>query len=218
MNSFDFNSFEVSILQESARSPIVAMMRLSMEIDRQLRMILASVGALSRYSGSNPVDAIDSLNRVAGVTIPAPLRASLADFWQVRNAVVHGETNQDGLALRAIDYGLRILRIIVGIFRPSFIVRETGVNLYRDANCMFRYPYGHGVILQSFSGDGKDYGTHIHPTMMSYEIGQSLSWEWNLNATPSWDETWYLDPLDDNKPKYAWTGSMEFRGRPIESV
>jgi hypothetical protein len=57
--------FEEKILEEAIQSPSIAMMRLSLEIDRQLRLILAVIGRLKEYFGQSPSDALDLIARHA---------------------------------------------------------------------------------------------------------------------------------------------------------
>lgn len=220
MEPFDMKAFESEMLQDALRSPSVALMRLSLEIDRQLRLLLAVVGGLSRYDSSNPVLALDVLSKLAGVNIPAELRSTISDFWGLRNSVVHaGGVHSDGLALRGVDYGLRILRILISIPRPTYVVRYSDVPLYKDKNCDHQYGGVLGVILESLSADHVSYGLHIHPSTLKYSVGDEVTWEWKLGGSEDgWDETWYRNPAKGNQIELAWSGSLEFRGRKLSAV
>jgi hypothetical protein len=208
---------EEQILENAISSPAIAMMRLSLEIDRQFRLILADVGLLKDYSGQSPIEALDVMARsVDGSTIPTELRDIIVSFWDLRNRVVHSSVPQQGYAMRAVDYGLRILRILRAIPRPSRIVRHAGVPLCSDRLCNNLRPDVRGVILESFGPRGENHGSKIHPSHRDYQEGQSVSWEWNINGE-SWDDTWYRDPAT-NEIKYAWTRSLEFVGRPLDLI
>src|ERR1700692_348759 len=140
MATIEARNVEADVLEEALKSPTVALMRLSMEIERQLRILLAVVGALQDYAGSNPGVALDLLSKVEGARIPAELRSTVSDFWAVRNSIVHGQRRgQEGGALSALDYGLRILRILMSIPRPRRVVRYADVPLYRDQLCQLPY-------------------------------------------------------------------------------
>ncbi|MGA3011819.1 MAG: hypothetical protein ABSD72_16290 [Terracidiphilus sp.] len=212
--------FEEKILEEAIQSPSIAMMRLSLEIDRQLRLILAVIGRLKEYFGQSPSDALDLIAKSnAGNFIPSELRDTLNNFWDLRNVVVHGGRANDNLSMRSVDYGLRILRMLQAIPRPSFIVIAV-VNVFSDRMCTVMRQDVRGVILESFGPNGEKSGTQIHPSRREYTIGQSVSWEWDLAGNPwesGWGETWYRDP-DSGEIKLAWSQSLEFIGRPLELI
>ncbi len=157
MPTLELNSgTEEKILEEAIQSPSTAMMRLSLEIDRQLRLILAVIGRLKDYSGRSPSEAIDLISLSnEGSAIPSELRETITAFWDLRNRVVHGSSSDHGYAMRAIDYGFRIIRMIQTIPRPKFIVVAAGVPLYSDSNCAIRRPDINGVILEHLGSKGK---------------------------------------------------------------
>lgn len=209
------SAFELQVLLEASKSPSVAVMRVAIEMDKQLRILLAVAGVLKRYDGSTPRKAIEILDSVAGVEVPPSLRSAISDFWSVRNDVLHGQ--QESLALRAIDYGLRIIKILRSIKRPAYIVRYIDIPLYSDENCMILRQDVHGVILEAFSGENKSFGLNIFPTTRKYAVGDSLTWEWNTE-TDGWDTTWFRDPSTNNQIKQAWSGALEFVGRLLDEV
>ena len=207
--------FEPKILEEAIQSPAVAMMRLSLEIDRQLRLILAVVGRLKDYTGQSPSEALDLIGSVEGSSIPPELRDTLKSFWDLRNRVVHSGAPQDGFAMRALDYGFRILRMLQAIPRPSYIVISE-VFVCSDPACNIPRPDVRGVILEDFGSKGESHGRHVRPSRKHYISGQSVSWEWDLRG-PGWGATWYRDP-QTNEIKSAWGESLEFVGRPLDEI
>ncbi len=208
--------FEEKILEEAIRSPSIAMMRLSIEIDRQLRLILAVIGRLKDYTGLSPNEALDLMETcMEGSLIPSELRDTVKNFWELRNYVVHSGGSQVGYAMRAVDYGNRILRMLQTIPRPSFIVFAS-VYVFSDPTCTVLRPDVKGVILESFGYRGESHGKHIHPSRKDYVQGQSVSWEWSM-AGPGWGETWYRNP-STGESTHAWTSSLEFIGRPLELI
>jgi hypothetical protein len=208
--------FEAKILEEAIQSPAVAMMRLSLEIDRQLRVILAVIGRLKDYTGQSPNEALDLIGKsIEGSAIPLELRDTLKSFWDLRNSVVHSGRQQHGPAMRAVDYGCRILRMLQAVPRPGHIVIAL-VFICSDPACNFLRPDVRGVIVEDFGYKGESHGRHIHPSRKDYMRGQSVSWEWDIRGSV-WGETWYRDP-QSQEIKYAWTESIEFIGRPLEEI
>jgi len=207
--------YEEKILEEAVQSPAVAMMRLSLEIDRQLRLILAAIGRLRDYTGQSPTEALDLIAKSDDRAPTTELRETVKAFWDLRNSVVHGTGSQQGLAMRALDYGLRIHRMLRAIPRPTYIVSST-VFLFSDKECRILRNDVRGVLLDSFGSKGESQGRHVHPSRREYVPGKSVSWEWDLGGQ-GWGETWYRDP-NSQEIKYAWTDSLEFIGRPLEEI
>jgi hypothetical protein len=192
------------------------MMRLSIEIDRQLRLILAVVGRLREYAGQSPTEALDLIAKsTTEDKIPPSLRETLKAFWEFRNLVVHGGRSREGFAMRSVDYGLRILRMLHSIPRPSFIVIGV-VYIFSDNTCTTVRSDVQGVLLDHLGPNAENFGSHIHPSRRDYIVGQSVSWEWNT-AGEGWGESWYREPKS-GEIKYAWTESLEFIGRPLDEI
>jgi len=209
-------NFEQQILEEASASPVVAVMRLSLEIDRELRKLLAVEGRLGEYQGEMP-EAVELLQKGNSLLLPRELKDSLTQFWSVRNTVVHGQPMPEHFALRAVDYGLRLLRIVKSIPRHSYVVTAGSLTVYKDSRCTLQRPDVRGVVLETFSPEGESVGRQIFPTTKNYTMGESVTWEWNTQNRKGWGETWYHDP-DSNTIKLAWNGSLEFTGRDIDSV
>jgi len=210
------STFEEKILEESLQSPAIAMMRLTLEIDRQLRLILAAIGRLGSYSGQSPSEALDLIGKsIEGASVPPALRDTLKTFWDLRNNIVHGYNENQGFALRAVDYGLRILRMVQSIPRPSYRV-VTLVELFSDKFCTRPRLDVRGIVLDHFGLKGELQVRSVHATRRNYERGQSVSWEWNTTGE-GWGETWYRDP-DTHEVKCAWSEASEFVGRPLDTI
>lgn len=214
-------NFEQQLLEEAAASPVVAIMRLTLEIDRELRKLLASNGSLAQYQGDLP-GAIVLLERANGIVLPRELKDTLTQFWSLRNQIVHSQVPEH-LALRALDYGLRILRMVKSIPRYSYVVVRAHIPVYADSAC--KPPAREdvrGVMLETFSPEGKSGGRHILPTTKTYSPGESVSWEWNRQNEKGWGPSWYQEP-DPNDPsrgtiKSAWGESLEFVGRNLNEI
>jgi hypothetical protein len=215
-------NFEQRLLEEWAASPVATIMRLTLEIDRELRKLLGATGKLGQYQGEMP-EAVDLLQKGDGLQLPRELRDSLTQFWSLRNTVVHGQPLSGNLALRALDYGLRILRMVKSIPRYSYVVVRADIPVYANPACA---PPARedvrGVMLETFSPEGKPTGRHIFPSTKTYSPGESVSWEWNRQNEKGWGPSWYQEP-DPNDPsrrtiKSAWGESLEFVGRNLEDI
>jgi hypothetical protein len=209
--------FETAILEEALQAPSAAMMRLSIEVERQLRLILAAIGQLGHYTGQSPTEALDLIAQAMDEpsVFPQALRGTLESFWGLRNEVVHGQLGQHA-TIRAIDYGLRILKMLHAIPRRNYIVVYTSIPLFSDPEGKNLRQDVKGVILKTVGPKGGIEGFAIHPARRVYAVGQSVSWEWDLRGR-GWGETWYHDPVSEEL-KHAWGGSLEFIGRPLEEI
>jgi hypothetical protein len=210
------NGFEEKILEEIIQSPSIAMMRLSLEIDHELRLILAVIGRLKDYTGQSPDEALALIAMsIEGSAIPLELQDTLRNFWDLRNEIVHRDSLHNGLAVRAVDYGFRILRMLQSIPRPSYVV-VASVLVFSDKTCNVPRDDVKGVILESLGSKGESHGRHIHASRKDYLRGQSVSWEWLLGG-PAWGQTWYQNP-ESGETRLAWSEAIEFIGRPLDEV
>jgi hypothetical protein len=211
------SQYESAILEEAVHSPSVAMMRLSLEVDKQLRLLLASTGQLGRYTGQSPTEALDLLAQVMdrASTLPEALRGTIESFWSLRNEVVHRGHVRQSLTIRAIDYGLRILKMLQSIPRRHYVVAYM-TPVFADAEGRKQRPDVTGAMLKTVGPRGGFEGFAIHPTRRHYSIGESVSWEWDIHGR-GWGETWYRDPTTE-EVRLAWVGSLEFIGRPLAEI
>lgn len=215
------DQFEQAILEEAWASPNAAVMHLAIEIERELRKLLVSTGALQRYltlkSPTLP-NGLKILGSVSGATVPKELGEKISEFWSFRNTAAHLGSE---VPLLAFDLGLSILRILRSIPRPSYIVKKANVPLYSDRNCQIQRPDVRGVLLETFDAEGKSQGVRIYPSTRAYVENMSIGWEWDIpiayRSDMGWNETWYKDP-QTGKCTMAWSESMEFIGRDINQV
>jgi hypothetical protein len=205
--------FERQILEEAATSPVVAIIRLTLEIERELRKLLAVLGLLPRYGAQTLPEALTLLE--GQVELPTELKDSLQQFWSLRNSVIHGQTPYEHLALRALDYGLRILSLLRSIPRHSYIVYRSAVPVFKDSQCISLREDVKGIILETVSPEGNSLGKHIYPSTVTYPAGTHVSWEWSSGN--SWNETWYRNP-DSGEIELAWSRALEFIGRDLDSI
>jgi hypothetical protein len=215
------DQLEQTILEEALASPKAALMHLAIEIERELRKLLVSTGALQRFlvlkSPTLP-NGLTILGTVSGAKVPKELEEKISQFWSFRNAAVHSDFE---VPLLAFELGLSILRILHNVPRPSYIVRKANVPLYSDKNCQVQRTDVRGVLLETFDADGKSQGVRIYPSTREYVEDMSVGWEWDIpiayRSDKGWDETWYRNPQTE-KCTQAWSGSLEFIGRDINQV
>ena len=215
------DQFERRILEEASVHPRAAIMLLAVEIERELRKLLASTGALQRFlvlqSPTLP-NALKILNSVSGAIVPKELEEKITQFWNFRNTLVNSDNE---VPLLSLELGLSILRILQNAPRPRYIVRKANVTLYSDSNCRNIRPDVKGVLLETIDAEGKSHPLRVYPSTKEYVEGMSLSWEWDIpiayRSDKGWDATWYKDP-QTNHCTQAWSESLEFIGREITQV
>jgi hypothetical protein len=203
------------ILEEASRSPKVALMLLSAELDRAVRELLASLGGEPRSRSLSLRKGLEELAQ--RTSLPDETLPALDQFSEVRNLIVHGrgQVSNDEI-LRAIDSGLVILKAIRAVPHESHAVHRDNVDLYSDSECKQLREDCKGVTLESLSAGGAITKYRIFPTTRDdYKKGMRVSWEWN--GSSKWGNTWYRDP-ESGEIKYAWTSSVEFVGRDLDRL
>jgi hypothetical protein len=203
------------ILEEAGRSPKVALMLLSAELEREVRELLASLGSEHR---SRHLSLRMGLMELAKRTsLPQDTLRALNQFSEVRNLIIHGRGQvSDDEILRAIDSGLVILKSIRAIPHESHAVHHDNVDLYSDPECQQLRQDCKGIILKSLSAGGAITEYRIFPTTRDlYRKGMRVSWEWNGNL--KWGDTWYRDP-ESHEIQHAWSSSIEFVGQDLDSL
>ena len=94
-------------------------------------------------------------------------------------------------------------------------VAFANVPFYSDREGLKEVRDARAVILETTHPDAQQKAQRIFPSTRSYHQGQVLSWEWDSGK--SWGESWYRDPQTD-EIRHAWSGSLEFVGRPLETI
>ena len=203
------------ILEEAGRSPKVALMLLSAELDRAVREILASLGGEPRSWRLSLRKGLEEL--AERTSLPQDTLRALNQFSEVRNLIVHGRGQVgDDEILRAIDSGLVILKAIRAVPHESHAVHWDNIAVYSDPECQQLREGCKGVILESLSAGGAITDYRIFPTTRDhYKKGMRVSWEWN--GSLKWGDTWYRDP-ESHETKHAWSASIEFVGRDLDAL
>jgi hypothetical protein len=209
------DSIVAKILEEAGRSPKVALMLLSAELDRAVREILASLGGEPRSWRLSLRKGLEELAQ--RTSLPNETLRALNQFSEVRNLIVHGRGQvSDDEILRAIDSGLVILKAIRAVPHESHAVHWDNVDVYSDSECRELREDCKGIILESLSAGGAITDYRIFPTTRDhYRKGMRVSWEWN--GSQKWGDSWYRDP-ESHEIKYAWSASIEFVGRDLVTL
>ena len=207
------SEIERKILDEASRSPKVALILLSSELEREVRQLLASTGRLED-SRIPLISAIQTFEKSG--SIPRHVVESVKSFYQIRNRLVHGHSATDDDIVRAIDSGLTILRTIQAIPHETNTVYHPGVDVYEDPAGEKLRKDVKAVVLETLSPGGARRNFRAYPTTKShFQRGKRVAWEWNGGIIVG--ESWYRHP-DTGNLTYGWTSSMEFIGRHLEDV
>jgi uncharacterized protein YutE (UPF0331/DUF86 family) len=201
------------VVETARHFPYVALLVLSDLIDKELREIIYSQGEVDRplpYTISTVVRVL----REREVLPPHLLRA-LRDFQVVRNAIVQVPQSVDPDAvLTAVDSGIKIFEALRQTSRGVYVVHKPNIRLFSDEKCEKEREGVTGVILEMGASEPKSYGIYA-TTRTDYREGEQIAWEWS--KAREWGPTWYRDP-DTNEIKPAFSGSLDFIGRPLHSI
>lgn len=208
-----FEAIVATILDQAKVTPKLALIALSAELEKQARQELAVRGLLK---DRRHVAITEALRELGAYGFPPNLIGSVRLFMDVRNKIVHGKTATDDDAVSALDSGLTILRALNALPKETNVVFHSGVNLFRDKDCLIPIANVKGVILETTSAGGMVKSFRIFPsTQIHFREGETVAWEWNMQNT--WGQAWYKDP-DNGVIKKAWDSSTEFVGRHLDAV
>lgn len=200
------------VLREAGESPKAGLLLLSAEIERQLREILLSNGWAQP---GRPLPLTRSLGLLAEKgNLPPGLLNATRDFYRVRNEIAHGMGASEGDVLRAVDAGTDIYRALKSVPHATHTVVAVELPLYSDPDGKQPYPDVCALLLSNEAKPGRGRVTEsVHPARPgAFQVGQKVSWHWNMAVVVG--ESWYQDP-QTGKPKYAWTSSALFDGKPL---
>jgi len=214
LNTFNLDLIERQILGAAARSPRLALMMLSSELEKALRKVLSDhdldEGIATRPESSREtLDGLTELLHKRGKFNPTVV-ITLKEFSRIRNRLVHlGEAVSDDEILRAIDLGLVILRVIYGRLPYIAMVEKTGIELFDDEQTQTPRQDIHGVVIQSISPSGQVVRRKIYPTKKEYEPGETVGL--SFNSRVEYGPCWYREA--EGQPRVlAWEKENEFTG------
>lgn len=206
------SSAERAIIDEVSRSPKAALLLLTSEIDRSVRLLLAALATTKR---SLPFPrAIHELEQ-KGI-VPKSVVEALTRFTDVRNRLVHGHHASDDDIIRAIDAGLVILRSVQAAPQPIAIVRHVGVPLYSDAAGTAARPDITGLIVEIESPGSVITERKILPTRSTkFQVGRRIGSAYSYER--DYDDSLFRDP-ETGEMKQGWSYSKEFVGSHLEEM
>jgi hypothetical protein len=194
--------------------PVGALVQLSSRIERQARELLVASGKLSTKRVLSLTPMIAMLRR--GNAIPEEVLQSLEQFTEVRNKIVHGQGVPQADVERTVVSGLRLLELLSKLPRGAHVVREVGLALSSDPEGTTPLPGVTGVRVETAQHPGSAPGVlQVLPTRKTFEVGQRVSWEWDLDET--FGPAWVRDPATQTWVR-AWKESAAFTGQPLASV
>jgi len=204
------------ILEIAARDPELGVVKLATKLEREVRLLAASLGQLQAKRHVSLLQVFSIL--VEKGYVPKNTAESLRSFWELRNQIVHGRGDENYKDIRRVlDIGLVLLKTIRSIPHEINVVAHPEVELFSDANCTTRISDAVGVLLNTTSPGRADVFKRIFPTSRPgyYQRGKRVAWEWNLSKI--WGPAWYIDP-DTGERKQAWSSSGEFVGRHVDDI
>ena len=202
------------VLETAVRSPKVALVLLAMEVEKEGREVLASVG---KWTEKKPIPVLRAIERLdSHYGLPRHVFSSLRLFLDTRNKLVHGGSATDQDIVSALDSGVTVYRTLKALPRERNWVHHEGVPVYSDQECLHEIHGVKGIILRTQASSGLTTTYRIFPSTKTYfREGKRVSWEWNLSRT--WSDAWYRDPTT-NQFKLAWNSSGEFIGRHYQDL
>jgi hypothetical protein len=105
------------VLREASRSPRLGLMLLSAKVDRAAQELAAEWGVIVSGRPRLPINMIRALVRSG--ELPSEAGEALDLFYRVRSRIVHGHDADDDEIARAIDFGTRLLRLLLSRPRPQ---------------------------------------------------------------------------------------------------
>jgi len=204
------------VLTLATTSPKLALIDLSIEIERELRELTASMGYIPR---SPTVRAMVDVLTQKGI-LPRSISAAVDQFWHVRNQSVHGFTATTDDIVSAIDSGLTILKLIRAIPTSTLTVQHPGIDVYSDAEGTQKREGVLGLILESTSPNGLIHSRRIVPiesAIRTYQKGESVSNEWANDPMRTAPMSWYHDS-STGQVERVWNNTPIFIGRPLEDL
>ncbi|MGH7717790.1 MAG: hypothetical protein ACREON_02945 [Gemmatimonadaceae bacterium] len=201
------------IIALSSRAPRSALLRLSEALERDIRVFAHATSAPLRAEFISPREAAGLLVR-AGV-LPAPVGESLAQFWDLRNTVIHGAEASESDLFRLIDSGLELLRTVRRIPAEVITVLDPGFPVYHDEGCTQEFVNIKGISLL-YHAPGME-------MVRIWGVAKDRTFTRGTHVTKEWDcdrkhgPAWYIDSASSAR-KQAWTGICEFVGKPIAGL
>lgn len=198
---------EAHILDLAAKDKQAALMRLAIEIEKEVTLLHGSIG-LRNQPGLRSFTGLINQLFLHG-TLAKEVRDGLAEFWRVRNQIAHSSLADDSILTSTLDSGLRLLRLVKAAPRPRYAVIIPEVALFKDQDCTDPITEYVGVLLEMTTPGGQKQRM-VYPAGRQFVAGENVGWDWDMNRKA--DAAFYQDP-QSNAPRSAWAASMFFVGK-----
>ena len=146
-------SVEAHILDLSGRDKQAALMRLAIEIEKEVLVLHGALGLRNQYESGSFRSLVEQLLRHGAIT--DEMKRGLMEFWHVRNQIAHFYLSDDALLTSALDSGLRLLRLVKTVPRQRLTVIDPHVVLFKDPQFNEAITDYHGVMLEIMDPEGK---------------------------------------------------------------
>ena len=201
---------EAQILDLAAKDKQAALMRLAIEIEKEILLLHGMLGLRNKSRGGGLREAVEELRQNG--TISAEMAEGLFEFWKVRNEIAHAQFSIGGtnpILNSTLDSGVRLLRLIKAVPRPIYRVYDPKVFLFSDKDCTQRIAEHFGVIIETTDVDGRK-RYQCWPAGRPFAKGEVVGWDWDMSR--QFGPAFYMG-LETRKPTLGWSSSPAFIGK-----
>jgi hypothetical protein len=200
--------FESHILDLAAKDKPAALMRLAVEIEKELLILQGALGLRNESGARGFREVVKQLSDRG--TIGPDLRKGLLEFRSVRNKIAHSGIYDKAAVNSALDSGLRLLRLIKAIPRATYTVVDPHVDLFLDPEGLNGITQYHGVMVEALQPDGTKL-RHVFPAGRQFVAGERVGWDWDF--TKKYGPAYYVVP--GTGPTMAFGSSLGFVGKAL---
>ena len=200
---------EAHIADLAAKDKQAALLRLSVELEKELFVLHGQLGLRNKTTGVvNFRQLVEHLKSHG--TINTETENGLLEFRHVRNQIVHAvNAYTPSILTSAIDSGIRLLRLIRGVPREKYKVVDPAVVLYSDNRCQNQITDYAGVKLETTRVDGTKHRA-VYPAGRSFANGEIVGWDWDMRSR--FGQAYYHD-AESGQCREAFSESMGFIGK-----
>jgi len=198
---------EAHILDLAARDKRAALMRLAIEVEKELLALHGALGLRNQNESGSFRNVVGQLARHGA--IGDEMKRGLMEFWHVRNQIAHSFVSDESLVTSALDSGIRLLRLVKAIPRQRCRIVDPNVQLFKDPKCKDPIIDYHGVMLEIMDSEGQK-RNHPFPAGRDFVAGEIVGWDWDMSNI--YGVAYYQDP-DSGQPIQAWSSSAIFVGK-----
>jgi hypothetical protein len=199
---------EAHITDLAAKDKQAALLRLSVELEKELFVLHGELGLRNEAKGLLSFrDLVAHLKRFGAIN--AETERSLLEFRRVRNDIAHAGSVDPSILNSAIDSGIRLLRVLRAVPRERHTVIDPAVALFSDPQCQNPVADTVGVLLETLSPEGTT-RRQVFPAGRVFLAGETVGWDWDM--TRRFGAAFYHD-LETGNCREAWSASTAFVGK-----